>query len=64
MEKIKEFEKAVIEAVAALRNELGATRIELSIHVDDYEKCCKTDLSYFTSIPKEVPGCGSACKGN
>lgn len=64
MEKIKEFEKAVIESVAALRNELGATRIEMSIHIDSYEKCCKTDVSYYTSIPTDVPGCGTACKGN
>lgn len=65
--KIKEFEKAAIEAVSALRNELGAKRIDISIHVDDYEKGCKTDLTFFTSIPADasrVPGCGPACKGD
>lgn len=65
--KIKEFEKAAIEAVAGLRNELGATRIDISIHVDNYEKGCKTDVSFFTSIPADasrVPGCGPACKAD
>ena len=65
--KIKEFEKAAIEMVSALRNELGATRIDLSIHVDNYEKGCKTDVTFFTSIPADasrVPGCGPACKGD
>lgn len=65
--KIKEFEKAAIEAVSALRNELGAKRIDISIHIDDYEKGCKTDVTFFTSIPADasrVPGCGPACKGD
>ena len=65
--KIKEFEKAAIEAVSALRNELGATRIDLSIHIDNYEKGCKTDVTFYTSIPNDaqrVPGCGPACKGD
>lgn len=65
--KIKEFEKAAIEAVTALRNELGATRIDLSIHIDNYEKGCKTDVTFYTSIPADasrVPGCGPACKGD
>lgn len=46
--KIKEFEKAAIEAVSALRNELDAKRIDISIHIDDYEKGCRTDVSFFT----------------
>lgn len=65
--KIKEFEKAAIEAVSALRNELGATRIDLSIHIDNYENGCKTDVTFYTSIPADaqrVPGCGPACKGD
>lgn len=65
--KIKEFEKAAIEAVSALRNELGATRISISISVDNYESGCKTDVSFFTSIPTDasrVPGCGPACKAD
>jgi hypothetical protein len=65
--KIKEFEKAAIEAVSGLRNELGATRINISINVDNYEKGCKTDVTFFTSIPADasrVPGCGPACKGD
>lgn len=65
--KIKDFEKAAIEAVSALRNELGAKRIDISIHIDDYEKGCRTDVSYFTTIPMDaqrVPGCGPACKGD
>lgn len=66
--KIKDFEKAVIEAVSDLRNNIGAKRIDISIHVDDYEKGCKTDVTFFTSIPNDasrsVPGCGPACKGD
>ena len=64
MEKVKEFEKAVIEAVSALRNELGAKRVNIEIHVDNYESGCKTDIMFFTSIPADasrVPGCGPAC---
>lgn len=63
--KIKEFEKAAIEMVSALRNELGAKRVNIEIHVDNYEKGCKTDVTFFTSIPADasrVPGCGPACK--
>ena len=65
--KIKEFEKAAIEAVSGLRNELGAKRVNIEIHVDNYEKGCKTDVTFFTSIPADasrVPGCGPACKGD
>lgn len=66
MEKVKEFEKAAIELVSAMRTELGAKRIDISIHVDNYEKGCKTDVTFFTSIPVDasprVPGCGPACK--
>ncbi len=65
--KIKEFEKAAIEAVSGLRNELGAKRVNIEIHVDNYEKGCKTDVSFFTSIPADasrVPGCGPACKAD
>ena len=66
--KIKDFEKAVIEAVSDLRNNIGAKRIDISIHVDDYEKGCKTDVTFFTSIPNDasrsVLGCGPACKGD
>ena len=49
--KIKNFEKAAIEAVSALRNELGAKRVTIEIHVDNYESGCKTDVTFFTSIP-------------
>lgn len=66
-EKIKEFEKAAIEAVSALRKELGAKRINMEINVDNYESGCKTDITFFTSIPSDasrVPGCGPACKGD
>ena len=66
-ETIKDFEKAAIEAVSALRNELGAKRVNIEIHVDNYEKSCKTDVTFFTSIPADasrVPGCGPACKGD
>lgn len=54
--KIKDFEQAAIEAVLALRNELGATRINIEIHVDKYEKGCKTDLTFFTSKPMDAIG--------
>jgi len=66
-ENVKEFEKRVIDAVSVLRNLLGAKRIDVSIHVDDYEKSCKTDVTFFTLIPADasrVPGCGPACKGD
>ena len=66
-ETIKNFEKAAIEAVSALRNELGAKRVNVEIHVDNYESGCKTDVTFFTSIPADasrVPGCGPACKGD
>lgn len=66
-ETIKEFEKRAIDAVSALRNELGAKRVNIEIHVDNYEKGCKTDVTFFTSIPADasrVPGCGPACKGD
>lgn len=65
--KIKEFEKAAIEAVSGLRNELGANCIEMSIRVDDYEKSCRTNVTFFTSKPGDasaVPGCGPACKAD
>ena len=45
--KIKDFEKAAIEAVSALRNELGAKRVNIEIHVDNYESGCKTDVTFF-----------------
>lgn len=65
--KIKEFEKAAIEAVSALRNEIGAKRVNIEIHVDNYESGCKTDVTFFTSIPanaSRVPECGPVCKGD
>ena len=65
--KIKEFEKAAIEAVSALRNELGAKRLVLTVMIDDYEKSCKTVVSFFKSIPcdaSRVPGCEPACEGD
>ena len=66
-EPIKDFEKAAIEAVSALRNELGAKGVNIEIHVDNYESGCKTDVTFFTSIPADasrVPGCGPGCKGD
>ena len=66
-EKVKEFERAAISAVSALREELGAKRVNIEIHVDNYESGCKTDVTFFTSIPADasrVPGCGPACKGD
>ena len=65
--KIKEFEKHVIDAVSVLRDLLGANRVDVSVHVDNYEKGCKTDITFFTSIPADaqrVPGCGPGCKGD
>ena len=65
--KIKEFEKRAIDAVSELRNLLGAKRVNIEIHVDNYESGCKTDVTFFTSIPADasrVPGCGPACKGD
>ena len=66
-ETIKDFEKRAIDAVSELRNDLGAKRIVIEIHVDNYESGCKTDVTFFISIPAElsrVPGCGPACKGD
>lgn len=66
-ETIKEFENAAMSAVSALRDKLGAKRVNIEIHVDNYESGCKTDITFFTSIPAEasrVPGCGPACKGD
>lgn len=66
--KIKEFENRAIVAVSELRDLLGAKRIDVSVHVDNYEKGCKTDLTFFTSIAadasRSVPGCGPACKAD
>lgn len=64
---IKEFEKRAIDAVSELRNLIGAKRVNIEIHVDNYESGCKTDLTFFTSSPQEVscvPGCGPTCKGD
>ena len=65
--KIKDFEKAAMSAVETLREELGAKCIRMEIHVDNYESGCKTDVTFYTSIPMDaqrVPGCGPACKGD
>lgn len=66
--KIKDFENRAIKAVSELRNLLGATRIDVSVHIDKYESGCKTDVTFFTSISADssrpVPGCGPACKGD
>lgn len=62
--KIKEFEKRAIDAVSELRNLIGATRVDVSVHIDEYESGCKVDVTFFTSIPAKasnVPECGSAC---
>ena len=59
-EKVKEFEKHVIDAVSVLRDLLGAKSVNVSVHVDNYEKGCKTDLTFFTSIAADAtqrPGC-------
>ena len=62
--KIKEFEKRAIDAVTELRDLLGAKRVDVFVHIDNYEKGCKTDITFLTSIPGDashVPGCGPAC---
>ena len=64
---IKEFEKRAIDAVSELRNLIGAKCVDISVHIDNYESGCKTDVTFFTSIPEDasrVPGCGPACKGD
>ena len=60
--KIKEVEKRAIDAVSELRVLLGATRVDVTVHVDNYEKGCKTDVTFFTAQP--VPECGPGCKGD
>lgn len=66
--KIKEFEKRAIDAVSELRDLLGAKCVDVTVHVDNYEKGCKTDVKFFTSIAADasrpVPGCVPACKGD
>ena len=66
--KIKDFEKRAIDAVLEFRNLLGAKRIDVSVHIDNYEMGCKTDVTFFTSIAKDaskpVNGCGPVCKGD
>lgn len=64
-ERIKEFEKRAIDAVSELCNLIGAKCVDVNVHVDNYEKVCKTDVTFFTSISAEkscAPGCGPACK--
>lgn len=66
-ETIIEFEKRAIEAVSALRDLLGAKSVDVSVRIDNYESDCKTDVSFFVSIPADasrVPGCGPTCKGD
>ena len=63
--RIKEFENRIIDEVSELRNELGATCVELSIRVDNYEKNCRTNVTFLTSKPGDasaVPGGVGACK--
>lgn len=62
MEKVKEFEKAAIEAVTALRNELGAKCVNIEVHVDNYDKSCNTRVTFFTSIQNDACGCDPAFK--
>ena len=66
--KIKEFEKRAIDAVSELCILLDAKRIDVSVYVDNYEKGCKTDITFHTSIAadasRSVPGCGPGCKGD
>ena len=64
---IKEFEKRAIDAVSELRNLIGAKRVDVNVHIDNFEKGCEIDVRFFTSIPTDasrVPGCGPACKGD
>lgn len=65
--KIKEFEQRVIDAVSELRHLLGAKRVDVHVHSDDYERGCKTDITFITSIPADasrVPGCCPVGKGD
>ena len=64
--KIKEFEKAAIGAVSALRNELSAKRLVVTVMIDGYEASCKTDVSFYSSMAdaSRVPVSRPACKGD
>lgn len=64
--RIEEFEKRAIDAVSELRNLLGATTVDVNVHVDNYEKGCHTDVKFFTSIQVDTSrgGCGPVSKGN
>lgn len=60
--RIKEFEKRAIDAVSELRILLGATRVDVTVHIDNYEGSCRTDVSFYTSIPADasrVPACNA-----
>lgn len=63
-EKIKDFEEAAMAAVATLREQLGAKHIGISIQVNDYEKSCKTDVTFYKSIPADASRVPGACKGD
>ena len=61
-EKIKEFERCAIDMVSAMRKSIGATRLNVEVHVDKYEKGCKIDATFFTSFVQDAhqrPGCKS-----
>lgn len=64
--KIKEFEKTAIEAVSALRNKLGAKRINVELYVDNYESGCKTNVTFVASMADAscVSRSTPACKGD
>lgn len=64
--KINEFEKNAIEAVSDLCYFLGAKSVEVNIRVDGYDKSCRTDVRFSTSIAVDTArgGCGSVCKGD
>lgn len=64
MEKINEFENAVIAAVTELRDGLGAKRINISVQVDQYEKSCKIDVTFFKSIANDASICAPALKAD
>lgn len=59
-EEIKEFEKRMMDVVSEMRKAIGAKSLNVDVRVDNYEKGCKIDVTYFTSIPQDatqLPGC-------
>lgn len=52
--KIKEFEERAKHAVEELSVLLGATKIEVRVMVDHYERTCQTTVQFYNSESKNA----------